>query len=100
MFAYGLIVIEIVFFAIAISYVFRSNAPQYKVNKDIWGLYQQPSQQSDRFSQSSKTASKNDEKAMVIVISRNSTSVKVESTDNPFDPNGPKGSPRNFKNVA
>jgi hypothetical protein len=100
MFAYGLIIIEVVFFAVAIAYVFRKNAPQYKVNKDIWGVYQQPIQQSERFKRQSRTSSTDNDKGMVIVFSKNSTSVKVESTDNPFDPNGPKGSPRNFKNVA
>jgi uncharacterized membrane protein len=97
MFAYGLIITEIVFFTLVIAYVFRKNAPEYKVSKDIWGVYQQPTQQSGQ--QAKKLPESNDQ-SMVIVFSKNSTSVKVESQNNPFDPDGPKGSPSHFKKAA
>lgn len=40
MFAYVLIALEVMFFLLTILYVFRRNSPEYKVSKDIWGVYE------------------------------------------------------------
>ncbi len=40
MFAYVLIAVEATVLLLAIWHVFRSNSPEYRVNKDIWGLYE------------------------------------------------------------
>jgi hypothetical protein len=90
MFVYGLIIIEILFFAYAIAYVLRENAPEYKVSKDIWGVYQQP-----ELAENNSVARK--EQSMVLVFSKYSTSVNVLSCEDSFDPSSPKGSPSNRK---
>jgi len=87
--AWGLVFFELIFFATLAAIVLRGQSRQYKVNKDIWGLYEQPKE-----TQSAKAES------IVLIFSRDKTTVKVESPDNPFNPNNPKRPRRGPKRAA
>jgi hypothetical protein len=91
MFAYGLILIELAFFGIALFVLFRNNADRYEVNKDIWGVYQN--------SDSTNEKASNSEKMPTLIFSKSSTSVLVLVPDTDHDPKSPDGT-HNFKKAA
>jgi hypothetical protein len=67
MFAYAVLVIEVVFFIYALWWILHRNADKFKVSKDIWGVYQ------------NHPASLDEEEDMpVITFSRISTGVTVD----------------------
>ena len=88
MFAYALIAIELCFFGFALWAVFRKNADQYKVSKDIWGVYAEVDQNDHRQDDS------------VLIFSKKSTTVRVVSLDDRRRPQGPKGPTRSAGRAA